>query len=89
MDLFDLDMAARRQAQVRQRGSGGRLQASSADIDQTLGNAAKLSRGKTDFVIHSTHETASGMTEITVRYSPIVWIVVALVGFLIVACALR
>ena len=66
-----------------------RLQASSADIDQTLGNAAKLSRGKTDFVIHSTHETASGMTEITVRYSPIVWIVVAIVGLLIVVCALR
>ena len=66
-----------------------RLQASSADIDQTLGNAAKLARGKVDFVIHSTHETASGMTEITVRYSPIVWIVVAIVGLLIVVCALR
>ena len=66
-----------------------RLQASSADIDQTLGNAAKLSRGKADFVIHSTHETASGMTEITVRYSPITWIILAMVGILIVACALR
>ena len=66
-----------------------RLQASSADIDQTLGNAAKLARDKVDFVIHSTHETASGMTEITVRYSPIVWIILAMVGILIVACALR
>lgn len=66
-----------------------RLQASSADIDQTLGNAAKLSRGKVDFVIHSTHETASGMTEITVRYSPIAWIILAMVGFLIVVCMLR
>ncbi len=66
-----------------------RLQSSSADIDQTLGNAAKLARGKADFVIHSTHETASGMTEITVRYSPIAWIILAMVGFIIVVCMLR
>ena len=66
-----------------------RLQSSSADIDQTLGNAAKLARGKADFVIHSTHETASGMTEITVRYSPIAWIILAMVGFVIVVCMLR
>ena len=66
-----------------------RLQSSSADIDQTLGNAAKLARGKADFVIHSTHETASGTTEITVRYSPIAWIILAMVGFVIVVCMLR
>ena len=52
-----------------------RLQASSVDMDQTIRRADELSRVKGDFVIKSTHDTASGRTEITVRrHSPVVWI---------------
>ena len=53
-----------------------RLQASSVDMDQTIRRADELSRVKSDFVIKSTHDTASGRTEITVRrHSPVIWIV--------------
>ena len=53
-----------------------RLQASSADMDQTIRKADELSRVRSDFVIKSTHATASGRTEITVRrHSPVIWIV--------------
>ena len=53
-----------------------RLQASSVDMDQTIRKADELSRIKSDFVIKSTHYTASGRTEITVRrHSPVIWIV--------------
>ena len=53
-----------------------RLQASSVDMDQTIRKADELSRIKSDFVIKSTHDTASGRTEITVRrHSPVIWIV--------------
>ena len=53
-----------------------RLQASSVDMDQTIRKADELSRVRSDFVIKSTHDTASGRTEITVRrHSPIIWIV--------------
>ena len=52
-----------------------RLQASSVDMDQTIRKADELSRVKGDFVIKSTHDTASGRTEITVRcHSPVIWI---------------
>ena len=53
-----------------------RLQASSVDMDQTIRKADELSRVRSDFVIKSTHDTASGRTEITVRrHSPVIWIV--------------
>ena len=62
-----------------------RLQASSVDLDQTLNRASELVKGKSDFIIQSTHETASGRTEITVRrHSPVVWIVIGVVGLIIV-----
>ena len=67
-----------------------RLQASSVDMDQTLSRANELARGKGDFVIQSTHETASGRTEITVRrHSPVVWIVLGVAGLIVVAWLLR
>ena len=44
-----------------------RLQASSVDMDQTLNRANELAKVKGDFIIQSTHDTASGRTEITVR----------------------
>ena len=62
-----------------------RLQASSVDMDVTLNKAHELSRVKGDFLIRSTHETASGQTEITVRrHSPVIWIVLGVVGLILV-----
>ena len=62
-----------------------RLQASGADMDQTLAKVAELDRGKGDYVVRSTHHTASGQTEITVRrHSPFIWIVIGIVGLLVV-----
>ncbi len=67
-----------------------RLQASSVDMDQTLSRASELAKVKGDFVIQSTHETASGRTEITVRrHSPVVWIVLGVVGLILVSWLLR
>ena len=67
-----------------------RLQACGADMDQTLAKAAVLARGKGDYVIQSTHHTASGRTEITVRrHSPFVWIVIGVVGLLVAIFLLR
>ena len=67
-----------------------RLQASSADMDQTLARAGELAKVKGDFVIQSTHETASGRTEITVRrHSPIIWIVLGVAGLIVVSWLLR
>ena len=67
-----------------------RLQASSADIDQTLRTADELSRGSGDFVITSSHDTASGRTEITVRrHSLFAYIVVAIVGLIVLAWLMR
>ena len=61
-----------------------RLQASSVDMDVTLNKAHELSRVKGDFLIRSTHETASGQTEITVRrHSPVVWIVLGVAGLIL------
>ena len=61
-----------------------RLQASSADMDQTLRTADELSRGSGDFVITSSHDTASGRTEITVRrHSLFAYLVVAIVGLIV------
>ena len=67
-----------------------RLQASSVDMDQTLNRASELAKGKGDFIIQSTHETASGRTEITVRrHSPVIWIVLGVAGLIVVAWLLR
>ena len=67
-----------------------RLQASSADIDQTLRTADELSRGSGDFVITSSHDTASGRTEITVRrHSLFAYIVVAIAGLIVLAWLIR
>lgn len=67
-----------------------RLQASSADMEQTLQRAHELADQKADFVITSTHETASGRTEITVRrYPPIVLILVCAAVLLIIVLILR
>lgn len=67
-----------------------RLQASSVDMDQTLNRANELAKVKGDFVIQSTHETASGRTEITVRrHSPVVWVVIGVVGLIVVSWLLR
>lgn len=67
-----------------------RLQASSTDMDQTLIRAAELAKGKGDYVIQSTHETASGRTEITVRrHSPVIWIVLGVAGLIVVAWLTR
>ena len=67
-----------------------RLQASSADIDQTLRTADELSRGSGDFVITSSHDTASGRTEITVRrHSLFAYIVVAIAGLIVLAWLMR
>ena len=61
-----------------------RLQASSVDMDQTLNKANELAKGKGDYVIQSTHDTASGRTEITVRrHSPVVWIVLGVAGLIL------
>ena len=60
------------------------LTASGADMDQTLIRAAELAKGKGDYVIQSTHDTASGRTEITVRrHSPVIWIVLGVVGLIV------
>ena len=67
-----------------------RLQASSADMDQTLRTAGELSRGSGDFVIPSSHDTASGRTEITVRrHSLFAYLVVAIVGLIVLAWLMR
>ena len=61
-----------------------RLQASSVDMDQTLNKANELAKVKGDFVISSSHDTASGRTEITVRrHSPVVWIVLGVAGLIL------
>ena len=61
-----------------------RLQASSVDMDQTLNRANELAKVKGDFIIQSTHDTASGRTEITVRrHSPVIWIVLGVVGLIV------
>ena len=66
------------------------LQASNVDMDVTLNKARELSKVKGDFHIRSTHETASGQTEITVRsHSPLVWIVFGIVGLVLVMCLSR
>jgi len=63
-----------------------RLQASDVDMDQTLNKAEELSRIRGDFVISSKHQTASGQTEITVRrHSPVIWIVLGVVGLIVLA----
>ena len=67
-----------------------RLQVSSVDMDQTLSRANELAKVKGDFIIQSTHDTASGRTEITVRrHSPVIWIVLGVVGLIVVAWLLR
>jgi len=67
-----------------------RLQASSVDMDQTLSRANELAKVKGDFIIQSTHDTASGRTEITVRrHSPVIWIVLGVAGLIVVAWLLR
>ena len=67
-----------------------RLQASSVDMDQTLIRAAELAKSKGDYVIQSTHDTASGRIEITVRrHSPVIWIVLGVAGLLVVAWLMR
>ena len=61
-----------------------RLQASGADMDQTMIRAVELAKRKGDYVIQSTYETASGRTEITVRrHSPVIWIVLGVVGLIV------
>ena len=63
-----------------------RLQASSVDMDQTIRKADELSRVRSDFVIKSTHDTASGRTEITVRrHSPVIWIVLGAAALILLA----
>ena len=67
-----------------------RLQASSVDMNQTLNRANELAKVKGDFIIQSTHDTASGRTEITVRrHSPVIWIVLGVAGLIVVAWLLR
>ena len=67
-----------------------RLQASSADIDQTLRTADELSRGSGDFVITSSHDTASGRTEITVRrHSLFAYLVVSITGLIVLMWLMR
>ena len=67
-----------------------RLQASSADMDQTLRTADELSRGSGDFVITSSHDTASGRTEITVRrHSLFAYLVVAITGLIVLMWLMR
>jgi UDP-N-acetylglucosamine:LPS N-acetylglucosamine transferase len=67
-----------------------RLQASSVDMDQTLNKANELAKVKGDFVIQSTHETASGRTEITVRrHSPFIWIVLGAMGLIVIMWLMR
>ena len=56
-----------------------RLQASAADMEQTILHAQALSRAtRGDFAIHSRHETASGETTITVARSPKLLILAAI-----------
>ena len=59
-------------------------------MDQTLNKVNELAKGKGDFIIQSTHETASGRTEITVRrHSPVFWIVLGVFGLIVVTWLLR
>ena len=59
-------------------------------MDQTLSRASELAKAKSDFIIQSTHETASGRTEITVRrHSLVVWIVLGVVGLIVIAWLTR
>ena len=61
-----------------------RLQASSVDMDQTIRKADELSRVRSDFVIKSTHDTASGRAEITVRrHSSVIWIVLGVAALIL------
>ena len=58
-----------------------RLQASAADMEQTVLHAQTLSRAtRGDFAIHSRHETASGETTITVARSTNLLILAAIVA---------
>ena len=67
-----------------------RLQAISVDMEQTLNRASELAKGKGDFIIQSTHETASGRTEITVRrHSPVIWIVLGAMGLIVIMWLMR
>ena len=67
-----------------------RLQASSADMDQTLRTAGELPRGSGDFVITSSHDTASGRTEITVRrHSLFAYLVVSITGLIVLMWLMR
>ena len=61
-----------------------RLQASAADMEQTILHAQALSRAtRGDFAIRSRHETASGETTITVARSTNLLILVAIVAGII------
>lgn len=67
-----------------------RLQASSADMDQTLRKAEELARVKGDFVIRSSHETASGRTEITVRgHSPLTYVVLGVIATILLVLLIK
>ena len=52
-------------------------------MEQTLQRAHELADQKADFVITSTHETASGHTEITVRRYPPTVLILACTAILL------
>ena len=61
-----------------------RLQASNADMDVTLSRADELSKQRGNFVIRSTHDTASGKTTITVSsHSFMLYVVIAIAGLIL------
>jgi hypothetical protein len=67
-----------------------RLQSSSIDMDETLRKADELSRIKGDFIIRSSHDTASGRTEITVRsHSPFIYVILGIGGLILLAWIMR
>ncbi len=67
-----------------------RLQASAADIEQTIQHARALSRvRRSDFAVRSRHETASGETTITITRSTNLFILVAIVAGIILFLLFR
>ena len=61
-----------------------RLKASNADMDMTLSRADELSKQRGNFVIRSTHDTASGKTTITVSsHSFMLYVILAFAGLIL------
>ena len=66
-----------------------RLKTSSADMDQTLRKAGELSKVLGDFTIRSSHDTASGRTEIVVhRDAQFLFFITVVAALIVLLCIL-